>query len=79
MTLGDITVGAWCAVSAAGIIRTIFFSETATGDRHIGHFRAPLFENLSDVVKECRFYRHGSAADRTAVIQWPSYVMFLGT
>jgi hypothetical protein len=68
-----------CAVSATGIIRTIFFSETVTGDRYIGQFLAPLFENLSDVAKECRFYRHGSAADRTAVIHWPSYVMFLGT
>jgi len=44
--------GAWCAVSATGIIRTIFFSTTVTGDRHIGQFLAPLFENLSDVVKE---------------------------
>jgi hypothetical protein len=37
----------WCAVSAAGIIRTIFFSETVNGNRYIAQFLAPLFENLA--------------------------------
>lgn len=48
------------------IVWPVFFSETIDLGRYIGQNLASCFENLSDVIKDNRFYQHRSAATHTA-------------
>jgi hypothetical protein len=46
----------WCAVSAGGITRTIFFNETTTSHWNAQHMLTPVSEQLSDQEKTYIFF-----------------------
>jgi hypothetical protein len=51
--------GVWCAASAAGITRTIFFNETTTSHWNAQHMLTPVSEQLSDQEKTLFFFKLG--------------------
>jgi hypothetical protein len=57
----------------------IIFSDTINLKRYLGQILMPFVENVSDEVKEYKFFKHTVQLPIQPVIQTLSSVTFLGT